>query len=238
MVNPEDLQNMSPEKIAEMQKQQCIFCKIISGEIPSKKVYENDNAVVILDINPVNDGHCLVIPKKHYQIMPQIPSSELGKLFELAKKTSHSLLKGLSMEGTTIFVANGATAGQKAPHFMVHVIPRKKGDGLFYIPKNKIETEKLDELNDKLVKKFSTKKPQVEQPKQIEHKKVKEPSEEKKSEIHTEETDTKNPDLESLAQEDNTEGEVEEKPDEESVETKKSKKKNEIDIDKISDMFM
>ena len=141
--------------MAQLQKKNCIFCKIIAGEIPSKKIYEDDDVLVILDINPANEGHCLILPKQHFQILPQIPDDLIGKVFNAAKKTSRVLLKGLGVRGTTIFVANGAMAGQKAPHFMAHVVPRKPGDMLFNIPKNAIEKDKLQVLSSQLSAKMA-----------------------------------------------------------------------------------
>ena len=109
-----DTSNMSPEEIMGLQKQNCIFCKIISKEIPSKFIHEDERVAVILDINPANEGHCLILPKEHYQILPQIPPDMIGYMAEIAKKTSRSLLKSIGVQGTTVFVANGALAGQKA----------------------------------------------------------------------------------------------------------------------------
>jgi len=128
--------------MADEAEQQCIFCKIISGEVPSKKVYEDNIVSAILDINPANLGHVLLLPKQHYQIMPQVPENELSHMFKIAKYISNAVLKAMLGNSTTIFVANGAAAGQKAPHFMIHIIPRKKDDGLFDIPKRKsVESE-------------------------------------------------------------------------------------------------
>lgn len=126
----EDLRNMSPEQLAELQRQSCIFCHIVAGRVASRKVYEDEKVNGILDINPANPGHILLLPKKHYMIMPQIPQEEVGKLFVAAKKISHSALKALQTQGCNIFVANGVAAGQKAQHFMIHIIPRKDKDGL------------------------------------------------------------------------------------------------------------
>lgn len=141
--------------MAEMRaSQDCVFCKIISGEIPSKKVWEDEFAVVILDINPANEGHCLVLPKKHYQVMPQIPRSELSHLIGIVKKTSHTLLKSFGLQGTSVFIANGVAAGQKAPHFMIHVIPRIQGDALLDIPKNHVKEEELEGVMNKLLQRL------------------------------------------------------------------------------------
>ncbi len=149
-----------PEQVKEIKEspeQQCIFCKIIKGEVPSKSVYDDENVKVILDINPANLGHLLVLPRKHYSIMPQIPGKELGQLFKIAKHMSNSILKAFDVKGTTIFVANGAAAGQKAPHFMIHVIPRKENDSLFEIPKRAVNESDLDKIKDIIVVKLKEK---------------------------------------------------------------------------------
>jgi histidine triad (HIT) family protein len=146
----QDLSNMSPEEILELQKKNCIFCKIISKEIPSHEIYSDEKVLVILDINPANEGHCLILPKNHYQILPQLPSELIEHMFNVGKKLSRSVLKALGVKGTTFFVANGAIAGQKAPHFMVHIIPRKPADTLFNVPKNVFEDKDLEETRLKL----------------------------------------------------------------------------------------
>ena len=123
-------ETITPEQVAEMQKQNCLFCQIISGQVSSSKVYEDEQAIAILDINPANPGHLLVLPKEHHTIMPQMPESIVSHLFKLTKHLSQVLLKTLKAEGTNIYVANGVAAGQQAPHFMIHIIPRKANDGL------------------------------------------------------------------------------------------------------------
>src|SRR3989344_253434 len=97
-LTPEDLKNMTPEQIAELQKQNCIFCHITSGKVASKKVYEDDKCLGILDINPANPGHVLLMPKEHYAIMPLIPEDELKHLSMVAKAISNILLKVLKVE--------------------------------------------------------------------------------------------------------------------------------------------
>jgi histidine triad (HIT) family protein len=140
---------------AAAQNQQCIFCRIISGEIPSRKIFEDEHVLVILDINPASDGHCIVLPKEHYQILPQLPESEIAQVFTAAKKTSHVLLKALGATGTTIFLANGALAGQKSPHFMLHVVPRMENDSLFDIPKNSVKEKDIEAIKELYLKKFN-----------------------------------------------------------------------------------
>ncbi|MBI2662233.1 HIT domain-containing protein [Candidatus Woesearchaeota archaeon] len=124
----EKLKNMSPEELAKLQKQQCIFCQIISRKIPTKKIFEDEKCLAILDINPAAKGHLLLIPKEHYAIMPQVPEELLNHLTTISKKLSQILLRALKVSGTNIFIANGPAAGQRAQHFLVHIIPRKELD--------------------------------------------------------------------------------------------------------------
>ncbi|MBT4651803.1 HIT domain-containing protein [Candidatus Woesearchaeota archaeon] len=165
----EKLKDMSPEEIAELQKQQCIFCQIVSGKIPSKKIYEDDICVAVLDINPATIGHVLLMPKEHYMIMPQVPENILGHVFMVAKHISQAMLRKLKVEGTSVFVANGFVAGQKAQHFLVHVIPRKGNDGLLNIHEKLVDKELLDKTRNVLIDKLGgkvkedPKKPKVEE---------------------------------------------------------------------------
>ena len=126
----EKIKNMSPEELQQLQKQQCIFCQIIAEKVPSKKVYEDSTCLAILDINPAVKGHILLLPKEHYAIMPQVPEKVLRHLSIVTKNVSQVLLKVARADGTTVFIANGAAAGQRAQHFFLHLIPRKAGDGI------------------------------------------------------------------------------------------------------------
>lgn len=137
----EKIKNMSPEQLLQLQKQQCIFCQIIAGKIPSKKIYEDQWCLAVLDINPAAKGHVLILPKEHYAIMPQVPDEPLAHLFAAAKKVSQVLLRALKMSGTNVFIANGLAAGQKSQHFMLHLIPRKEGDKLFATEEKLVESD-------------------------------------------------------------------------------------------------
>jgi histidine triad (HIT) family protein len=150
-ITDEDLKNMSSEEIAELQKQNCIFCKIANKEIPAKIIHEDDDTICILDINPASEGHILVYPKKHYMIMPHIPDDVLSKIFKNVKLMSQTLLKTLQCRGTTIFVANGAAAGQRAPHVIVHVFPRRENDGLVNLPEYEMSDEQITKLKQNLL---------------------------------------------------------------------------------------
>lgn len=166
-ISEEELKNMSPEQIAELQKQNCIFCKIIKGEIPSKKVYEDEHSVCILDINPASEGHVLVLPKEHYQIMPQMPENLIKHLFIVAKEISQAILKAFGAKGTNVFAANGPVAGQKAPHFMIHVFQRSESDGIFANTPLTLRAEDVAALNNhvrgKIYAAFGEEAPEEEQ---------------------------------------------------------------------------
>jgi len=158
-VTEEELKNMSPEQIRAMQKQNCIFCHIISGKVQSKRVYEDDKVTAVLDINPANPGHILLLTKEHYMIMPQIPDDVISHLFKIAKALSLAALRALKTQGTNIFVANGVVAGQKSPHFMIHVIPRKENDDIssFNIVHKKMSDADLEKIGSALKKKINEK---------------------------------------------------------------------------------
>ena len=149
----EKLKNMSPEELREFQKQQCVFCQIISGRIKSRKIYEDQKCIAILDINPASPGHILLMPKEHYAVMPQMPEEEIGHLFMVSKALSNAMLKGLKAGGTNVFVANGVAAGQRAQHFMIHVIPRKENDGItaFNIPQRQVNEADFEMIRKRIV---------------------------------------------------------------------------------------
>jgi len=143
----EDLKNMSPEELAAYQKANCLFCKIINKEIDAKTVYEDESTIGILDINPAAPGHVLVMPKEHHALLPQIPEDVVEHLFQVGQHISSVMLRSLDVKGTTVFVANGAAAGQRAPHFIYHIIPRKEKDGLFPPPTQPLPEQQRHELN-------------------------------------------------------------------------------------------
>ncbi len=149
-VSEEDLKKMSPEEIAELQKQNCIFCKIASKEIPAKIIHEDKKSLCILDINPASEGHILVIPKEHYMILPHVPDDILLEMMKNVQLMSNTMLKTLQCKGTSIFIANGVASGQRAPHVLIHVIPRKDGDGLLPLPNYEMSPEQTAKLQNSL----------------------------------------------------------------------------------------
>ena len=122
----------------------CIFCRIAKGEIPAKKVHEDEKVVVALDLYPAAPGHMIIIPKAHHLIMPQLPDDIVKHISVISKKLCTAALKGLNCTGVDVFIANGAAAGQKAPHFLAHVIPRYANDGVnFNLPEIQIKDDEL-----------------------------------------------------------------------------------------------
>lgn len=108
----------------------CIFCKIISGEIPSAKVYEDSDFIAILDINPVSKGHVLVIPKKHCENLFDMDEELLSKTLKTLQKVAIAMKKGLNVEGINLVQNNGKDAGQIIFHSHFHLIPRLPNDGI------------------------------------------------------------------------------------------------------------
>ncbi len=107
----------------------CIFCKIASGEIPSNTLYEDDGYRVILDNGPATRGHALVLPKAHYADLFEIPEDVLSGAAVVAKKVAGTMKEKLSCDGLNLIQNNGAAAGQTVMHFHLHIIPRYSDDG-------------------------------------------------------------------------------------------------------------
>jgi len=129
----------------------CVFCQIAAGKVPAKKVYEDEQFVGVLDINPAAPGHVLVMPKQHIAVMPQMSDELVVRMSVVARSLSQAMLTKLEVEGVSVFVGNGAVAGQRAPHVMMHVIPRKEGDGIALdITRRDISQEQVHEAVKKL----------------------------------------------------------------------------------------
>ena len=108
--------------------EECIFCNIAKGEIPAKKIYENDNFFSIPDANPQAEGHTLVISKKHFETTLDMPNSLGTELLDCIKKTAMKLIEKYKAEGFNIVNNNFEVAGQIVKHAHYHILPRKKGD--------------------------------------------------------------------------------------------------------------
>jgi len=106
----------------------CIFCKIIKGEIESEKVLENEDFIVIRDVNPKVEGHSLVISREHYETFLDMPKGLYGKFLETVKDAVNKLLAETGSEGYNLVMNNKKIAGQLVPHVHLHILPRKKDD--------------------------------------------------------------------------------------------------------------
>lgn len=107
----------------------CIFCRIVRGELPSTKVYEDEHVLAFMDIGPIIHGHTLVIPKQHVDPITQATPEQLGRVIAVVQKIAAAQLKGLKANGVNVHQSNGSCAGQVVPHVHFHVIPRYEGDG-------------------------------------------------------------------------------------------------------------
>ena len=108
----------------------CIFCKIVSGEIPSVKLYEDDRVLAFMDINPLNDGHLLIIPKTHAATILEIAEADFLAVMTATHKLAAATQKALHPDGINLLQLNGKAANQVVPHLHVHIVPRWSEDGL------------------------------------------------------------------------------------------------------------
>ena len=138
-----------------MQDPNCIFCKIIAGEIPAKVIMQNEKAMALLDAFPLAAGHTLVIPKSHYAKVQQMSEQDALAVFEIVWKIADAVETGSQVNASTIAIHNGSEAGQEVPHVHAHIVPRKKGDGagpihsMFKI-KPKLSPQEMDSLCDRI----------------------------------------------------------------------------------------
>lgn len=107
-----------------MVKNDCIFCRIAAGEIPSETVYEDEYFRVILDLGPASKGHTLILPKEHFKDITELEEPYASRVLPLASRLGKAMLRGLKCDGFNLVQNNGEAAGQTVPHFHMHVIPR------------------------------------------------------------------------------------------------------------------
>ena len=126
-----------------MKDNNCIFCKIANGEIPSKTIHEDDKFRVILDLGPATRGHALILPKDHYKNIYEIPDETIADAMVLAKKMAIKMTQTLHADGFNIVQNNNEIAGQTVFHFHIHLIPRYDGDGqnINWVPEEMSEEE-------------------------------------------------------------------------------------------------
>ena len=128
----------------------CVFCKIAKGDIPSFKVYEDENTMVFMDIAKDVDGHMLAIPKKHVKNILDCNEETLQQLMATVKKVSCHCTEKCGYDGVNLLNASDESAGQSVPHFHIHIIPRKKDDGLDTWPRFDGAKEEIEEIYQKI----------------------------------------------------------------------------------------
>jgi histidine triad (HIT) family protein len=114
-----------------MGAQDCIFCKIASGQIPSAKIYEDEVVVAFLDIGPISDGHTLVMPRQHVEKVHSCPPELLGQIWARLGKIAGAVASAVDAEGYNVLCNNGRAAGQVVDHLHFHIVPRRASDGVF-----------------------------------------------------------------------------------------------------------
>ena len=125
----EILSNLSSDEREQLiGKQQCPFCLMVEGKIPTRTIFEDDKIFAVLDINPANEGHTILFPKNHFGSLQELPESIVQHLFSVANKISRALIDSNICDSTNILANNGTSAGQTSPHILINIIPRKEGD--------------------------------------------------------------------------------------------------------------
>ncbi len=132
----------------------CVFCKIIRGEIPACKIYEDSDIISFLDILPASPGHCLIVPKKHYGTLIEIPDDEVKDIMAGAKKVASAISSAYGNKAYNIVMNNGMEAGQIVHHAHVHVIPRFSNDGIKLNWKHKKYRDNEIEIHRNKIAKF------------------------------------------------------------------------------------
>lgn len=141
------INDRAKERDKIMKKEDCIFCKIANGEIPSATIFEDRDFRVMLDIGPATRGHVLILTKEHYDNIFEIDAETAGKLFSLASVIARAMKKVLNCDGMNVLQNNGTIAGQTVFHFHLHLIPRYEGDQVQVTwPQGSITEEEKEEL--------------------------------------------------------------------------------------------
>lgn len=135
----------------------CIFCKIVSGELPSFKVYEDDAVLAFLDIRPVNPGHTLVVPKRHSQNIFDVPSEDWAAVTNIVRTVAHAVEKAVGADGININMNNREHAGQVVDHLHVHIIPRFKDDGFKLWHQSSYKDGETEKVREKIRAQLSVK---------------------------------------------------------------------------------
>lgn len=137
-----------------MKKDDCIFCKIAAGVIPSRKIYEDSDLIAIMDLNPTSKGHSLIIPKEHCTNIYDIDEDIAAKVMKTAKKLATKMTVALNCDGFNLLQNNGETAGQTMFHFHMHLIPRYKDadNNMLKFTSVSFSDEEMDAIRDQIIK--------------------------------------------------------------------------------------
>ncbi len=117
----------------------CVFCKIVRGDIPADVLYEDDLVLCFLDIAPINPGHALIIPKPHHVSLTTVPEDCLARMMQVAPRLGAALMRTVDGDGFNLLLANGTCAGQVVPHAHLHVIPRRTTDTFSLYPSKTVQ---------------------------------------------------------------------------------------------------
>jgi histidine triad (HIT) family protein len=144
-----------------MQDPNCVFCKIIAGDISAKVIMQNEKAMALLDAFPLAPGHALVIPKSHYAKVQQMSEQDAMAVFEIVWKLAGAVETGSQVNASTIAIHNGSEAGQEVPHVHVHIVPRKRDDGAgaihsMFKVKPKLSPQEMDSLYERIASNLSS----------------------------------------------------------------------------------
>jgi histidine triad (HIT) family protein len=144
-----------------MQDPNCIFCKIIAGEISTRVIIQNEKAMALLDAFPLAAGHTLVIPKSHYAKVQQMSDQDAAAVFDMVWKLAGAVETASQVNASTIAIHNGSDAGQEVPHVHVHIVPRKSGDGAgaihsMFKMKPKLSPQDMDSLGNRIADNLSS----------------------------------------------------------------------------------
>jgi histidine triad (HIT) family protein len=138
-----------------MSVKDCVFCKIVAGQIPVTKVFEDDVVLAFLDIGPISDGHTLVVPKQHFEKLHDCDAGLLSQVGSRLGKIAGAVAAGMSCDGYNVLCNNGRAAGQLVEHLHFHIIPRNLGDGIFERwPAYKYKQGLIETIAAKICKKF------------------------------------------------------------------------------------
>lgn len=144
-----------------MQDPNCVFCKIVTGEIPARVIMQNEKVMALLDAFPLAPGHSLVIPKSHNAKVQQMSEQDAMAMFEIVWKLTGAVETSSQVSASTIAIHNGSEAGQEVPHVHVHIVPRKRGDGAgaihsMFKSKPKLSSQEMDSLCERIASNLSS----------------------------------------------------------------------------------